>query len=116
MCIRDSTGTLAKQKVALTEVLEAGPTALSNLQLAFNPSSGTLDTRNNESQLDYPALYLCSLLTGLGEPESSCDQIKKILDRKELVIPGTGGSGGGTGGGGSSEPDLTLGGILGGTP
>jgi phospholipid/cholesterol/gamma-HCH transport system substrate-binding protein len=115
--LADITGTLAKQKDALTEVLEAGPTALSNLQLAFNPSSGTLDTRNNESQLDDPALYLCSLLTGLGEPESSCDQIKKILDRKELVIPGTSGSGGGgTGGGGSSEPDLTLGGILGGTP
>ena len=117
--LADITGTLAKQKDAITEVLEAGPVALSNLQLAYNPSSGTLDTRNNESQLDNPALYLCSLLTGLGEPESSCDQVKKILDRKELVIPGAPGSGGGggtSGGGGSSEPDLTLGGILGGTP
>ena len=115
--LADITGTLAKQKDALTEVLEAGPVALSNLQLAFNPSSGTLDTRNNESQLDDPALYLCSLLTGLGEPESSCDEVEKILDRKELVIPGAPGSvgGGGAGGGGSSEPDLTLGGILGGT-
>ncbi len=111
--LADITGTLAKQKDALAEVLEAGPVALSNLQLAFNPSSGTLDTRNNESQLDNPALYLCSLLTGLGEPESSCDQVKKILDRKELVIPGTSGSGGGSGG--STEPDLTLGGILGGS-
>jgi phospholipid/cholesterol/gamma-HCH transport system substrate-binding protein len=115
--LADITGTLAKQKDAITEVLEAGPVALSNLQLAYNPSSGTLDTRNNESQLDNPALYLCSLLTGLGEPESSCDQVKKILDRKELVIPGAPGTGGGGGtGGGSSEPDLTLGGILGGTP
>ena len=119
--LADITGTLARQKDALTEVLEAGPVALSNLQLAFNPSSGTLDTRNNESQLDDPALYLCSLLTGLGEPESSCDQIEKILDRKELVIPGAPDSGvsgvSGVGGdGGPSEPDLTLGGILGGTP
>lgn len=118
--LADITGTLAKQKAAMAEILEAGPVALSNLQLAFNPSSGTLDTRNNESQLDNPALYLCSLLTGLGEPESSCDQIKRILDRKELVIPGApgsggGSSGGGSSGGGSSEPDLTLGGILGGT-
>jgi len=113
--LADITGTLAKQKDALAEVLEAGPVALSNLQLAFNPSSGTLDTRNNESQLDDPALYLCSLLTGLGEPESSCDQIERILDRKELVIPGAPGGGSGGGGSGSSEPDLTLGGILGGT-
>ena len=115
--LADITGTLAKQKDALTEVLEAGPVALSNLQLAFNPSSGTLDTRNNEAQLDDPALYLCSLLTGLGEPESSCDEVKKVLDRKELVIPGAPGSGGPKPkGAGPSEPDLTLGGILGGTP
>jgi phospholipid/cholesterol/gamma-HCH transport system substrate-binding protein len=115
--LADITGTLAKQKDALTEVLEAGPVALSNLQLAFNPSSGTLDTRNNESQLDDPALYLCSLLTGLGEPESSCDEVEKVLDRKELVIPGAPGSGGPSPiGADQSEPDLTLGGILGGTP
>jgi phospholipid/cholesterol/gamma-HCH transport system substrate-binding protein len=115
--LADITGTLVKQKDALAEVLETGPVALSNLQVAYNPSSGTLDTRNNESQLDDPALYLCSLLTGLGQPERSCDQIKKTLDRRELVIPGASGTGGGgSGGGGSSQPDLTLGGILGGTP
>jgi len=104
--LADITGTLAEQKDALAEVLEAGPVALSNLQLAFNPTSGTLDTRNNEAQLDDPGLYLCSLLTALGEPESACDQVRKVLARKELVLPG--------GGGGPREPDLTLGGILGG--
>jgi phospholipid/cholesterol/gamma-HCH transport system substrate-binding protein len=108
--LADITGTLAKQKDAMAEVLEAGPVALSNLQNAFNPSSGTLDTRNNESQLDDPALYLCSLLTGLGEPESACDEIDKVFEKRELVQPG-GGGGGGT----PTAPDLTLGGILGGT-
>jgi phospholipid/cholesterol/gamma-HCH transport system substrate-binding protein len=105
--LADITGTLAKQKDALAEVLEAGPVALSNLQNAYNPSSGTLDTRNNEAQPDDPALYICSLLTALGEPESVCDDIKKVFERKEIVpprLPGGGGSG----------PDLTLGGILGG--
>ena len=38
---------LAKQKDALAEVLDAGPVALSNLQNAYNPASGTLDTRDN---------------------------------------------------------------------
>jgi phospholipid/cholesterol/gamma-HCH transport system substrate-binding protein len=104
--LADITGTLAKQKDAMAEVLDAGPVALSNLQNAYNPGSGTLDTRNNEAQPDDPALYICSLLTGLGEPESVCDDIKKVFERKELVPPRLpeGGSG----------PDLTLGGILGG--
>jgi phospholipid/cholesterol/gamma-HCH transport system substrate-binding protein len=104
--LADITGTLAKQKDAMAEVLDAGPVALSNLQNAYNPSSGTLDTRNNEAQPDDPALYICSLLTALGEPESVCDDIKKVFERKELVPPRLpeGGSG----------PDLTLGGILGG--
>ncbi len=106
--LADITGTLAKQKDAMAEVLEAGPAALSNLQLAFNPSSGTLDTRNNESQLDDPALYFCSLLTSLGEPESACDELEKIFDKKKLLQPSGGGSG-------PAAPDLTLGGILGGS-
>jgi phospholipid/cholesterol/gamma-HCH transport system substrate-binding protein len=106
--LADITATLAKQKDALAEVLDAGPVALSNLQNAYNPSSGTLDTRNNEAQLDDPALYICSLLTGLGEPESVCDDIKKVFERKEIVPPRLPGAGG-------SAPDLTLGGILGGS-
>jgi phospholipid/cholesterol/gamma-HCH transport system substrate-binding protein len=120
--LADITGVLAKQKDAMAEVLEAGPTALTNLVNAYNPSSGTLDTRNNEAQLDDPALYLCSLLTGLGQPESVCDQIKKVFKNKEILLPGQPGGpslpglpGGGGGGGSGSGPDLTLGGILGGS-
>lgn len=106
--LADITGVLAKQKDAMAEALDAGPVALSNLQNAYNPSSGTLDTRNNEAQIENPALYLCSLLTALGEPESTCDTIDKIFKTKELLKPGE------REGGGGSAPDLTLGGILGG--
>ena len=52
--LADITGVLAKQKDALAEVLDAGPVALSNLQNAYNPASGTLDTRDNAEQLDDP--------------------------------------------------------------
>jgi phospholipid/cholesterol/gamma-HCH transport system substrate-binding protein len=107
--LADITGTLAKQKDAMAEVLDAGPVALSSLQNAYNPSSGTLDTRNNEAQQDDPALYLCSFLTALGEPESVCDEITKVFRKRELAPPALPG-------GGSTGPDLTLGGILGGTP
>ena len=106
--LADITGVLAKQKDALAEVLDAGPVALSNLQNAYNPSSGTLDTRDNAQQLDDPSLYLCSLLTSLGQPKKVCDQIDRVLKNKQLPEPGAlvpSGPGG---------PDLTLGGILGG--
>ncbi len=108
--LADITGVLAKQKDALAEVLDAGPVALSNLQNAYNPASGTLDTRDNAEQLDDPGLFLCSLLSSLGQPQRVCDQIDKVLKNKQLpepgeLLPGNGGSG----------PDLTLGGILGGS-
>ncbi len=109
--LADITGTLAKQRAAIAEVLEAGPVALGNLKLAYNPSSGTLDTRNDAEQSQDPALYLCSLLTSAGQPESICDEIENALKP-----PG----GAQTSGARAFEPvttggpDPTLGGILGG--
>jgi phospholipid/cholesterol/gamma-HCH transport system substrate-binding protein len=108
--LADITGVLAKQKDALAEVLDAGPVALSNLQNAYNPASGTLDTRDNAEQLNDPGSFLCSLLTSLGQPKSVCDQVDKVLKNHQLPEPGQllpGGTGG--------APDLTLGGVLGGS-
>ena len=44
------TGILVKQKASLTEFMDDAPLALQNLNNAFNPDSGTLDTRNNAQQ------------------------------------------------------------------
>lgn len=63
--------TLVRQRDALAEFLDVAPTALSNLSNAYNPRSGTLDTRNNFNQLGDPA-YLCALLMSLpGSPAVS---------------------------------------------
>lgn len=103
--LADITGTLARQKDALAEVLDAAPVALSNLQNAYNPASGTLDTRDNAQQIEDPGAYLCSLLVALGQPRSSCTAVEKVLRHKQLPAPGELVPSGG--------PDLTLGGILG---
>lgn len=58
------TTTVARQRDALAEVLKNAPAAASNLQIAYNPTSGTLDTRNNAAQLHDPALLLCALING----------------------------------------------------
>jgi phospholipid/cholesterol/gamma-HCH transport system substrate-binding protein len=108
--LADITGTLAKQKDAISEVLEAGPDALANLNLAYNGGSGTLDTRNNAEQSQDPSVFLCELLRSTGEPKSACTQLDKVLAGVKFPKPGKQGFAPSQ----SGAPDLTLGGILGG--
>ena len=64
---------LDKQKAALNEILAVAPVAVSNLAHTYNPSSGTLDTRDNlggtQNLLD-PAV-ICSALTATGNLPAS---------------------------------------------
>jgi phospholipid/cholesterol/gamma-HCH transport system substrate-binding protein len=106
--LADITGTLAKQKNAIGEVLAAGPTALGNLQLAYNPSSGTLDTRDNAQQAQDPASLLCELLVSAGQPKSACAQLDKVFKGLKFPKPGKQGLLSSQ----STGPDPTLGGIL----
>jgi phospholipid/cholesterol/gamma-HCH transport system substrate-binding protein len=61
------TSVLVKQKRALEEFLDNSATALSNLQLAYNPKSGTLDTRDNNSNQTTPQGLVCGLLAAAGQ-------------------------------------------------
>ncbi|MDF2093253.1 MCE family protein [Knoellia sp. 3-2P3] len=98
------TGTVAKQRDALAETLTNAPVAISNLQNAYNPKTGTLDTRSNMEQFDDPALLLCSLVTGpTGTGNTDlCRDIDTTLApvTSSLQMRGA---------------DPTLGGLLGGT-
>lgn len=62
------TSVLVKQKKALEEFLDTAPTALSNLQLAYNPASGTLDTRADMTGDNTPTSPLCPLLSAVPLP------------------------------------------------
>ncbi len=61
------TSVLIKQKIALEEFLDNSAVALGNLQLAYNPRSGTLDTRDNNSNQTEQNL-LCGIFTAIGQP------------------------------------------------
>jgi phospholipid/cholesterol/gamma-HCH transport system substrate-binding protein len=99
------TGVLVKQRRALREFLDTAPTALSNLQLAYNSTSGTLDTRDNSGGQGGAAGVLCNLLAIAGQSITQCNSLLGGL------LPGL-----------PSPPaaprapvqgrDLTLGGIL----
>ena len=57
------TAVLVRQREALGEIIDIAPTALSNLNNAYNASSGTLDTRANIEELRAPPILLvCELL------------------------------------------------------
>ncbi len=72
---------LVKNRAALDESLQAAPAALNNLALAYNETSGTLDTRANigetVSQLTArPTVVICALLPDACGPLST---VLKVL-------------------------------------
>ncbi|MFD4626177.1 MCE family protein [Streptomyces sp. NPDC058475] len=107
------TKVLVTQRAALQELLEVAPTGLSNLNNAYNPSSGTLDTRNNAQQAQDPASLLCSVLKTTGDEggkndqggkNPDCKELKDLFDSLPKVPQGSAVTG---------TVDRTLGGILG---
>jgi phospholipid/cholesterol/gamma-HCH transport system substrate-binding protein len=110
------TNVLVKQRGALEEFLDVAPTALSNLQLAYNPSTGTLDTRDNgPAQAEgNPIGFLCDVLRNAGQPQEVCDQLEDALGGLPFP-PGAGASAPTAAAPPTSGPvprDMTLGGIL----
>ncbi|GAB3048094.1 MCE family protein [Intrasporangium mesophilum] len=83
------TSTLVKNRQALAETLENAPVALSNLQNAYHPQTGTLDTRNNAKGLDDPLLLVCSILTGPTRTGNTrlCDALRAALLPKVAAMP-----------------------------
>ncbi|WP_234330111.1 MCE family protein [Streptomyces viridochromogenes] len=104
------TKVLVTQRAALEELLEVAPTGMSNLNNAYNPSAGTLDTRNNADQAQDPASLLCSVLRTTGDEggeNPDCAELRELFDSLPEVPeapPGTAVTG---------TVDRTLGGILG---
>ncbi len=74
--LADVTGVLVAQRAALAKFLDQAPLALANLNLAYNPSSGTLDTRDNPLGPGLDQL-LCGILT----------QNQAVLDALKIPKP-----------------------------
>jgi len=106
------TSALVRQKQSLEEFLTVAPTTLSNLQLAYNPSSGTLDTRNNFEQTSNPQNYLCSIIRATELPQAQKDQACADVNKAvELLGKARAGQLPGVP---PATVDKSLGGILGG--
>ena len=98
------TQVLVREKAALREFLDVAPTALSNLQLAYNSKSGTLDTRDNSNSAGGPVGALCNLLA-IVQPGSAAacrSQLGGLLPSAPKASPSSY----------TTERDLTLAGVL----
>ncbi|WP_422769075.1 MCE family protein [Plantactinospora sp. WMMC1484] len=88
--LADVTNVLVRQQKALIRILDVAPLTLSNLHLAYNARSGTLDTRANLLGPYDPAAYACAALAdALPAPKvpKRCFELAETLQLKRLPLP-----------------------------
>jgi len=87
--LADVSGVLVRQQQAIVDVLNVAPLTLSNLNLAYNARSGTLDTRDDALGPYDPASYVCSLLVGLvtqAQVPKECVALAQTLNAAHLPL------------------------------
>jgi phospholipid/cholesterol/gamma-HCH transport system substrate-binding protein len=87
--LTDVSGVLVRQQQAIVDVLNVAPLALSDLNLAYNARSGTLDTRDDAMGPYDPASYVCSLLVGLvtqAQVPKECVALAQTLNAQHLPL------------------------------
>jgi phospholipid/cholesterol/gamma-HCH transport system substrate-binding protein len=87
--LADVTGILMRQQKAIIEILDVAPLTLSNLNLAYNARSGTLDTRDDALGPYDPASYVCSALVDLAaasQVPKECLALAQTLQAKGLPM------------------------------
>jgi hypothetical protein len=75
------TDTLLKQKNALSEILDLAPTALQNLDGAYDPEVKALRTKSDQQAGSNPTLFVCQILESLLPNTPVCDGA--------TILPGT---------------------------
>jgi phospholipid/cholesterol/gamma-HCH transport system substrate-binding protein len=86
--LTDVTEVLVKQRNALAEILDVAPTALGNLGLAYNGSSGTIDTRADINELTLPPIVLICQALQRGTPEGLPPTLSQTCDSLAPVLTG----------------------------
>ncbi|NJP33580.1 MCE family protein [Micromonospora thermarum] len=87
--LADITGVLVRQQQAVIDILDVAPLALNNLVLAYNPRSGTLDTRNNATGPYDPASFVCSLMADqlpAKQVPAKCFALAQTLHARKLPM------------------------------
>ena len=83
---------IAQRRSELSEVLSAGPLALNNLALAYDPQTGTLNSNANVGNLlkQSPSELLCALVSANDPGGKLCGLFDHILPRTGPFTAGSG--------------------------
>lgn len=87
--LTDITNVLVRQQQAVIDILDVAPLAVDNLSLAYNPRSGTLDTRDNALGPYDPATFVCSLMVDqlpAGQVPVKCTALAQTLHARGLPL------------------------------
>ncbi|MFC3501625.1 MCE family protein [Micromonospora krabiensis] len=87
--LADVTGVLVRQQKAVIDILDVAPLTVNNLALAYNPRSGTLDTRDNVLGPYDPAGFVCSLIVDQlprAEVPETCTALAQTLRARKLPL------------------------------
>ncbi|MET7804610.1 MCE family protein [Micromonospora chersina] len=87
--LADITKVLVRQQQAVIQILDVAPLAIGNLNLAYNPRSGTLDTRDNPLGPYDPATFACSLMADqlpVAQVPAICTKLAQTLRQRGLPL------------------------------
>jgi phospholipid/cholesterol/gamma-HCH transport system substrate-binding protein len=88
--LAELSGVFARQQEALITILDYAPLALTNLDLAYNSGSGTLDTRDDVLGPHDPAGFLCAQLVhavGIADVPKACFDLADALSAAGQEMP-----------------------------
>lgn len=88
--LSELSGVFARQQEALIAILDYAPVALTNLDLAYNAGSGTLDTRDDVMGAHDPASFLCAQLAhavGMEDIPQACFDLADTLAANGSPLP-----------------------------
>lgn len=86
--LTEVTAVLVRQREALGQIIDIAPTALTNLNNAYNASSGTLDTRPNIEELRTPPILLVCELLRRSTPRQVPVTLAQTCQRLEPQLTG----------------------------
>jgi phospholipid/cholesterol/gamma-HCH transport system substrate-binding protein len=110
--LADVTGILVRQQKAIIEILDVAPLAVSNLNLAYNARSGTLDTRDNALGPYDAATYVCAAIADALPAAQIPKECLALGSVQKVPAPAPGTQTPSVTQTLSVPQDLTLGGIL----
>ncbi|WP_199433349.1 MCE family protein [Qaidamihabitans albus] len=83
------TGVLVDQRAALAEILDVGPTGMTNFINTYDAASGSIQVRYNANEIAHPLVQTLCRLVSAGTPAQLPDALGALCESLAPVLDGT---------------------------